>query len=111
MITRKDAYGTERTKYFFSLILFFETALVEFGGTLNATHINREDFELANEMEKEKLITLKRLPFEYVNGDNPRKCTHRVTFSDIAWTIAHKERRDRAERLIPQSIKITGSID
>lgn len=109
-IKRKDVHGVERSKDFFSLALFLETQLVDYGGLVATEHMNSEDMGIAEEMGKEGLITFKRLPGRYVfnRKRNMRHATYRVEFSDKMWEISHKERRDRAERMIPESKQRTG---
>lgn len=110
MITRKDVHGVKRSKEFFSLALFLETQLVDYGGTVATAHMNSGDFDIIEVMKKEGLVTFKRLPSNYAfdRKRNLRHVSSRVEFSDKMWEIAHKERRDRAARLIPQSKKRTG---
>lgn len=110
MKTRKDVHGVERSKDFFSLVLFLETQMVDYGGTVATAHMNSDDFGIAAEMEEEGLITFKRLHSSYAfdKKKNLRHVTYRVEFNEKMWEIAHKERRDRAERLIPQSKRRTG---
>jgi len=107
---RKDVHGVERSKDFFSLALFLETQLVDHGGEVVTAHMNSEDMDIAKDMEKEGLITFKRLPGGYVFGKtgNSRKASYRVEFNEKMWEIAHRERRDRAERLVPKSKLCTG---
>jgi len=113
MKTRKDVHRVERSKDFFSLALFLETQLVDHGGTVVIAHMNSEDMEIAKKMEEEELITFKRLSGSYVfdRKRNSRKVSYRVEFNDKMWEIAHKERRDRAARLIPQSKRYTGEVE
>jgi len=110
---RKDVHGVERSKDFFSLALFLETQLVDYGGMVVTAHMNSEDMDLAKDMEGEGLIIFKRLPGRYVfnRKKNIRKASYRVDFSEKMWEIAHKERRDRATRLIPQTKRRTGETD
>lgn len=112
VVIREDVHGVKRSKDFFSLALFLETQLVDHGGTVRTIHMNSEDMEIARKMEEEGLITFKRLPSSYVFDEkrNLRKVSSRVEFSDKMWEIAHKERRDRAARLIPQSKQRTGAL-
>jgi len=100
----------ERSKEFLSLVLFLETQLVDYGGLVATKHMNAEDMNITKEMEKEGLITFKRLPGDYVFDQerNSRGVTHRVEFSEKMWEIAHKERRNRAERLVLKSKLWTG---
>lgn len=113
MKTRKDVHDVERSKDFFSLVLFLETQLVDYGGTVATAHMNSEDFDIAKEMIEEGLITLKRLHSSYAfnKKKNLRHVFYRVEFTEGMWEIAHKERRDRAARLIPQSKQRTGEIE
>ena len=77
---------------------------------MNPLHMYSEDFEIAKKMEEEGLITFKRLPGSYVFDvkKNVRKVSSRVEFTEKMWAIAHRERRDRALRLILQTKKGTG---
>ena len=113
MKIRKDVHGVKRSKEFFSLVLFLETQLVDHGGTVRTQHMNEKDFEIVEEMIEEDLIIFKRLPSSYTfdPSKNLRKVSSRVEFSEEMWEIAHKERRDRAARLIPQTKKRTGEKD
>ena len=102
MQKRKDVHGVERSEDFFSLALFLETQLVDYGGMVVTAHMNSEDMDLAKDMEGEGLITFKRLPGKYVFNSkrNLRRASCRVEFNEKMWEIAHKERRDRADRVM-----------
>jgi len=113
MKTRKDVHGVERSKDFFSLALFLETQLVDYGGEVGTAHMNSADMELAKAMGEEGLLTFKRLPASYVfsKTKNPRHTSYRVEFTDKMWEIAHRERRDRANRVVPKSKQRTGEVE
>lgn len=81
-----------------SLLLYFEHCLVDTGGSsrnksigwgeFDPEKVNKEDIEIGNKLTDEGLI-LFRYP----------ACI--VRFTDKAWKLAHKFRRERAERHSP----------
>ena len=79
-----------------SLLLFFETCAVDYGGKIDARHMNDEDFNIAKQWNTEGFIEFGRIRFHDIVG----KQTHWVTLSIDAWVLAHTERKARAERLI-----------
>lgn len=90
-----------------SLLLYFETCLVDtYGGKVQGARMNGEDMLIAENFERLGLIKLKRIPFK--EFEKLRKklnlytpYTHTVRFiSEDAWTLAHKWRRERAERCV-----------
>ena len=78
-----------------SLILFFESASVAYGGRLNTAHMNADDIKIAEDWTDEKFVTFSRIASHFLKGDK----THSVVLSDDAWRIAHEERRQRFNRL------------
>jgi hypothetical protein len=79
-----------------SLLLFLETCAVDYGGKVDARHMNDDDFNIAKQWNAEGFIEFGRIKFH----DIVEKKTHWVTLSIDAWTLAHTERKERAERLI-----------
>lgn len=77
-----------------SLLLFFECAAVDYGGTLNTQHMNSDDNETAKRWTNEGFVTFSRIKFHDIKG----KRTHAVFLSDNAWQLAHEERRERFNR-------------
>ena len=93
---------TELTRDEVSVILYFETCLVDRRGTFSTQQMNYEDFAIAKQWRKEGFISYGRIPYKELRA---RKVstpfnygTHRVQFTDAAWKTAHRERRIRAER-------------
>jgi len=90
-----------------SLLLYFETCLVDSFGRVEGQKMNNLDLKLAEEFAKSNLIEFGRLSFKAIQklrGD-PRGhiYTHYVRFTDKAWELAHKFRRERSERMIAQN--------
>ena len=77
-----------------SLILFFETCVVDQCGEIDSQHINQDDFRIAKRWTREGFINFQRIPFAEIKGNR----TGKVQLSDKAWEAAHKERRARGER-------------
>lgn len=86
---------SEYTKDERSLLLFFETAAVDYGGKLNARHMNDDDFKTADKWTIDGFITFERVASQCLPTDKP----YAVFLSDDAWKIAHEERKNRAFRL------------
>lgn len=84
-----------------SLLVFFETCAVDYGGKTQGCRMNSEDHAIAKDMVAEGLITFGRLPFAYIESQNNSRTpfTHFVTLSEEAWQLAHRFRRERATRL------------
>jgi hypothetical protein len=78
-----------------SLLLFFETAVVDYGGKLNTAHMNNVDMEIADRWTKEGFVTFSRIRLADISSDK----THAVFFSEDAWNLAHQERRARFNRM------------
>lgn len=82
-----------------SLLVFFETCMVDYGGRVQGCRMNADDHAIADRMVAEGLITFRRLPFAYI--ETQRKTyellTHIVELSDEAWQLAHRFRRNRAD--------------
>lgn len=78
-----------------SLILFFETCLVDNEGAVNSILMNEEDHKIALRWCQEGFVQFGRIKArDLVQGRS-----HWVTFSELAWQAAHLERRARAARL------------
>jgi len=90
-----------------SVLLYFETCLVDsYGGKVQGARMNGEDMLITENFERLGLIKFERIPFrkmeklrKKLNMATPY--THTVRFIDEdAWTLAHRWRRERAERLV-----------
>jgi len=78
-----------------SLLLFFESCSVEYGGKVNTTHMNNDDFDIAKRWNKSDFINFGRISFNSITKNN----SHWVKLSPTAWSLAHKERIARFNRL------------
>jgi hypothetical protein len=84
-----------------SLLLFLETCAVDFG-TVDTRHMNSEDMDIAKDWTEEGFITFGRMPAHWIQeaGKRGGKCnTHYVSLTPEAFELAHKLRRERAERV------------
>ena len=86
----KDLTKEER-----SLLLYLETRAVDYGGTVDARHMNQDDFDTLDVWKKKKLVDFGRLASECRTPTRQ----YWVTFTDEAWALAHQERRARNTRL------------
>jgi len=87
-----------------SLLLYFETCLVDNRGQTRGARMNKIDFAIAKDLSKRGLVKFSRIPFEEIETQTPYPVTHRVQFANKTWGIVHKLRRKRAERYIPTII-------
>lgn len=78
-----------------SLLLFFETRQVDYGGRVNIQHMNNEDGDIAEKWNKKGFIGFGRIVIRNHNSDG----THWCKLSDEAFKIAHKLRFERANRM------------
>jgi len=87
-----------------SLLLYFETCLVDSYGRVEGQRMNNDDVKIAERFAKMDLIKFGRLSFKAIQklrGDpHGHIYTHYVRFTDKAWELAHKFRRERSERMI-----------
>lgn len=91
-----------------TLILYLETCLVDQRGMAQGIRMNDIDMDTVKTWREEGLIDFGRIPFHDVHKVNPGKSlnagpfgvvhTHWVRFTPRAWDIAHRFRRERAER-------------
>ena len=93
-----------------STLLYLETCLVDQRGRVESRRMNEEDFENIEKFKEEKLIDFGRIPFKELEKLNklsgPRTYTHWIKFTDRAWKLAHKFRREKAEKYVT-TIKIS----
>lgn len=87
---------TELTKDERSLLLYFETCLVDNSGNVDVRRMNDNDRAIAERWTEQALIRFERRRYHDIPEDSFR--THHVQFSAYAWILAHQERRARAER-------------
>lgn len=85
-----------------SLLIFFEQMAVDYGGLLQHSKMNADDFKIAERWRDDGFIQFGRIALDDVQkatgaGSSPR--THWVVLSDEAWDLAEKERRARFERI------------
>lgn len=86
-----------------SLLLYMETAAVDYGGKLQAVRMNDDDFAIADQWNKTGFVRFGRIAMRDIlprgaTGEHPR--THGCILSEEAWTAAHAERRARCQRIM-----------
>ena len=84
-----------------SLMLYFETCLVDQCGRVEGIRMNKEDYDIAKKFSDAGLIEFGRIEFEEMKRLKKicgKAYTNYVKFSEPAWALAHKFRKDRAER-------------
>jgi len=87
-----------------SLLLYFESVAVDYGGLCQGVRMNKDDFTIAKRWNESKFIKFGRIYSKHTisagaeaGGQYPR--THWVVLSEEAWKLAHEERRERSKRL------------
>lgn len=82
-----------------SLLLFFETCMVDNSAKVKSAHMNKDDFEIAKRWNEEGFIKFGRIEARKIMSQQQFfKDTYYVELSDEAWDIAHKLRRERGKR-------------
>lgn len=87
-----------------SLLLYFETCLVDQYGRVEGRRINAEEIAIAKKWTKEKFVWFGRLRMSAIQKlrEFPSKkvYTHWVRLSKESWEMAHKLRRERSDRML-----------
>ncbi len=82
-----------------SLLLYFETAMVDYGGKIDCQRMNDIDMAIAKEWDESGFIRFGRIAFKDIQKFGRTQFTHWCVLSDKAWEVAHAERRARAARI------------
>ena len=85
---------SEMTRDERSLLLFFETCVVDFTGRVDTRRMNQQDEENAKRWNNDDFIGYGRIVVKDHNSQGSRW----VEFTDDAWALAHQERRARHAR-------------
>ena len=83
-----------------SLLIYFETVAVDYGGLVESRRMNATDFEIADQWDKTGFVRFGRLYSKDIKttpGTGTR-FDHWSVLSDEAWVEAHRARRARAKR-------------
>lgn len=83
-----------------SLLVFFETRVVDYSGGVNTQYMNPTDMEIAKKWNESGFCKFGRISSEFISGDAPKvqRGTHWCKLSDDAFETAHKLRKLRADR-------------
>lgn len=90
-----------------SLLLYLESRAVDYGGAVDSSHMNAEDFQLARRWNDSGFIRFGRIYSKDVTGN----LTNWVILSDEAWAEAHAERRARNARMQSAKTKFWTGFD
>ena len=83
-----------------SLLLFLETQATDYGGLVDARHMNDEDMRIVEQWVEDGFVEFGRVCFEDVERlSGRRNVTNWVYLSAEAWGLAHSERHARAKRM------------
>lgn len=82
-----------------SLLLYLESCAVDGYAKLDQRRMNDIDRAYAEEWNRVGFIQYGRVKAEEISR-SASKCTHFAILSNDAWTMAHMERRNRANRTI-----------
>ncbi len=82
-----------------SLLLYFETAAVDYGGKLDGRRMNDIDFNNAKQWDKAGFVRFGRIYSDDIKRLSTNVFDHWVVLLDDAWTEAHRERRARNVRV------------
>jgi hypothetical protein len=83
-----------------SLLLFFETQAVDYGGKLEGVRMNADDFAIAKRWNEAGFVQFGRIAYHDIKRLAGVARDHWCVLSDEAWKLAHEERRARCERVM-----------
>lgn len=83
-----------------SLLLYFETQAVDYGGKLESVRMNADDFAIAKRWNEAGFVQFGRIAFHDIKKNAGVARDHWCVLSDEAWKLAHAERRARCERVM-----------
>jgi hypothetical protein len=98
---------------FKSLLMYLESCMVDYCGRIKGCKMNAEDFAIASQMNAEGLIEFGRLKYHEERPlrkiDVANGYTHYVRFTEKAWILAHKFRRERSQEWINREVEQTAT--
>ena len=83
-----------------SLLLYFETQAVDYGGTFEGVRMNADDFAIAKRWKDAGFVHFGRIAFHDVKRSGGLARDHWCVLSEEAWKLAHAERRARCDRVM-----------
>lgn len=89
----------EMTRKERSLLLFFETQAVDYGGRVDTRHMSHDDVAIAKRWNDDGFVEFGRVRSADHGASVTRSATHWVKLSDYAFELAALERMARAERM------------
>lgn len=83
-----------------SLLIYLETRMVDYAGTIDFVHLNDADNIILAEWKAAGFITLHRLTYKSIQTLNMKSVSSVIMLSDEAWELAWQCRKERANRLL-----------
>lgn len=90
-----------------SLLLFFETCAVDYGGLVRESAMNDGDRAIAKAWSESGYAKYERVSSAYLESGGLKSRNHVVTLSDKAFEDAHRLRRERADRSFKNRTRLT----
>lgn len=91
-----------------NLLLYLETRAVDYGGIVDTKHMNKEDMDIAKKWNDEEFVKFGRIKFHSLTSTG----SYWVELSEVAWKLAHEERKARCIRIMErQKINKTSDRD
>lgn len=95
-----------------SLLLYFETRMVDGSGLVEGARMNDDDIKLASEWDSRGYVSFGRLKIREIEAHKKNRGrifpTHYIRLSANAWDAAHQLRRERSARMIDRDEKLHG---
>ena len=88
-----------------SLLIFFESCMVDYGGLIDSRRMNQEDFKIAQEWDAESHIEFGQVAFHDIKGNN----THYVILGPGFAEKAQELRMERFARMFEKRTWIKAS--
>lgn len=82
-----------------SLLLYFESQAVDYGGKVDVRRLNEEDMAIAKRWNEDEYVRFGRIAARDIQKFPQNLFSHWCVLSGRAWIAAHKERRDRNRRV------------
>ncbi len=82
-----------------NLLLYFETAAVDYGGKLDLRRMNEDDFAIAKRWNDSEYVRFGRIAAHDIQKFSQTVFSHWCVLSNDAWIAAHVERRARNVRV------------
>ena len=83
-----------------SLLMYFETQAVDYGGTLESVRMNAHDHSIAKRWRESGFVHFGRVAFNDIKTHGGTARDYWCVLSEQAWVLAQAERRARCDRVM-----------